>query len=129
MGEKNIEISRSILAYITNDDVSKLVKKVVDDTNEIDLIENLKGDRSFERVLANSPDLILLQISKSIKKEIDFIEEELKIYRKFSDILHGTILRIERSTKYYDDMENIQIKIKELYKKIMLEEHIPHIRK
>jgi pilus assembly protein CpaE len=67
--------SKKILAYIVNEKVFKLVNKVIKDTKGLDLLVNLKEDRSFERVLSNSPDLILLQISGSIKKDIDFIEE------------------------------------------------------
>jgi len=75
MSDQNSNISKNILAYIVDEGVSKLVKKVVNDTKGLDLLDNLKEDRSFEHVLANSPDLILLQISASIKKEINFIEE------------------------------------------------------
>lgn len=57
--------------------------------------------------------------------EIEFSEKELENYRQFSSALSDAISKIERGTKYFDDIENIQPKIDELYKSVMLEEHIP----
>ncbi len=57
--------------------------------------------------------------------EIDFSESELDEYRKFSNALYGAISKIEVGTKYFDDIDNIQSNLSELYRSVMLEENIP----
>lgn len=57
--------------------------------------------------------------------DIGFEDAELETYRAFSGSLHSAVSKIEGSTKYYDDVGEIQTKLEEGYKKVMLEEHVP----
>lgn len=57
---------------------------------------------------------------------IDFNEWELRTYRDFSNSLFNAVSKIEQSTKYFDDVVDIQSRLEECYKKVMLEEHIPN---
>jgi len=58
-------------------------------------------------------------------EDIEFEHSELHAYRTFSTALHSALSKIEKSTKYYDDILDIQSRLEECYKKVMLEENIP----
>lgn len=58
--------------------------------------------------------------------EIDFNENDVIYYRKFSSALFNSISKIEIKAKYYDDIEKVQNNIENIYKKIMLEKYIPN---
>lgn len=57
--------------------------------------------------------------------EIEFSDKEKNSYREFSGALSGAIAKIERGTKYFDNIDAIKSKLDELYKSVMLEEYIP----
>jgi len=59
--------------------------------------------------------------------DIGFTNRELKSYREFSSNLHYVVAKIEVSTKYREDVEDIQSKLEDCYKKVMLEEYVPDI--
>ena len=56
--------------------------------------------------------------------EIDFATGQLEAYRYFSNTMRSVISKIERSAKYHD-IETLQTRLEDLYKKVMLEETIP----
>lgn len=57
--------------------------------------------------------------------ELPFSDEERDAYRYFADSLSLVINTVKPSTEYYDEIDEIQIKLEELYKKVMLEEDLP----
>jgi len=59
-------------------------------------------------------------------QEIEFENYEIDSYRDFSSALSESISSIERGVKYFDDIEYIQSKIEEKYKKVMLEQYLPN---
>lgn len=108
--------------------VGKLFEKIIRENN----IEHFKYMVALSGMCKPDPEARInkfFDIKKGILSdkfvEIEFSEKELDNYRKFSSALSGSISKIERGTKYFDDIENIQPKISELYKSVMLEEYIP----
>ena len=69
------------------------------------------------------------QIKQSILEnrffEIDFTPDELTSYRSFSTSLFNAISKIETNSKYFDEIDKIQQKLADLYKKVMLEVTLP----
>jgi len=57
--------------------------------------------------------------------EIDFSNAELIAYRNFATDLSKIISKIENETKYYDDVQDIQRKLEDAYRKVMLEDVLP----
>lgn len=108
--------------------VGKLFEKIIGDRN----IEHFKHMTLLGRMCASNPvDRIssFSEVRKELMSEkfldIDFTDNELWIYREFSGSLYLAISKIEESTKYYYDSAEIQAKLEECYKKVMLEEHVP----
>ncbi len=56
---------------------------------------------------------------------IDFSYTEQQHYRQFSNSLYAVISKIEQNTRYLDEIDDIQSRLEELYKRVMLEEFIP----
>ncbi len=56
---------------------------------------------------------------------LSFSIDETRIYRKFSDTLIGIISSIEQSTKYERDNAKIILGLEAVYRRSMLEEHVP----
>jgi eukaryotic-like serine/threonine-protein kinase len=56
--------------------------------------------------------------------DIDFPENQLETYRHFSNSMRKVISKIENSAKYYD-VDMFQMRLEELYKRVMLEESVP----
>jgi len=109
--------------------VGKLFEKIIRENN----IEHFKYKTALSEMC--KPDTktrinSFFEIKKGILSdkfvEIEFSERELENYREFSSALSGAISKIERGTKYFDDIETIQSKIDDLYKRVMLEEFIPN---
>lgn len=56
--------------------------------------------------------------------DISFENNELLIYRDFSNGLHSITSKIESNAKYYD-VDTVQARLEECLKKVMLEEELP----
>jgi len=109
--------------------VGKLFEKIIRENN----IEHFKYKTALSSMCKiDAADRInsFFEIKKGILSdkfvEIEFSEKELENYREFSSALARAVSKIERGTKYFDDIEAIQTKIDELYKSIMLEKYIPN---
>jgi hypothetical protein len=57
--------------------------------------------------------------------DIEFEQWELEVYRAFSDSLHVAASKIEQSTKYQDEIDDVQSKLEDLYKKVCLKRTCP----
>ena len=75
MSNQNLENTKNVLTFIQNEDVFKTISKIIKDTSNLNLIENLKDDRTIDDVIRNTPEIIMLEIADSVKDEISFIEE------------------------------------------------------
>ena len=58
--------------------------------------------------------------------EIDFSEEELEAYREFARVLSDCIPKIEKTAKYFVNVEEILARLEERYRSFMLEEWVPN---
>lgn len=65
------------------------------------------------------------EISTDITIESDFNEDEILIYRQFSDTLVLQITKIEDKSKYRNDIDFIITELKSIYRKTQLEEFLP----
>ena len=107
--------------------VGKLFEKIIADRN----IEHFKHMSLLGRMCASNPNSRIAFFSEVRKEllsekflDIGFKDAELEAYRNFSSSLNAAVSKIEESTKYYDDIGEIQVKIEECYKKVMLEEYV-----
>jgi serine/threonine-protein kinase len=57
--------------------------------------------------------------------EIEFSHDELSCYRAFADAIDSALTKIEFGTKYVDDLERVKTQLDAVYRKCMLEEHVP----
>lgn len=57
--------------------------------------------------------------------ELPFSNDERKTYQAFANDLSHVIGDLKQSTQYYDEIDKIQSKLEDLYKKVMLENVIP----
>jgi serine/threonine-protein kinase len=57
--------------------------------------------------------------------EIPFRQDELGVYRRFSETLHSLISKMEKNAKYITDGDRIQRTLEETYRNTMLEEVLP----
>lgn len=67
--------------------------------------------------------------SKMLADEFDslgFSDQEISIYRAFSDTLWRVINRVQEGIKYIRDADDVVRNLEELYQKTMLEPNIPH---
>ncbi|MGA1980605.1 MAG: serine/threonine-protein kinase [Sedimentisphaerales bacterium] len=109
--------------------VGKLFEKVLREKD----IEQFKYASVLNGMCNLSPDKrlkLFSDIKKGILSEkfqgIEFSKNELKTYRDFSSCLFSIVSKIERNSKYFDDIEKIQARIEDLHKRVMLEEHLPN---
>ena len=69
------------------------------------------------------------EIEKSIRSEqlveVDFNEEEIAAYRRFSDALYYHIAKVEGGAKYFYDVDKVRAALNEAYQRFMLEETVP----
>jgi len=108
--------------------VGKLFEKIITDRK----IEHFKHMSLLGRMCASNPTIRIASFSEVRKEllsekflDIGFDDSELDTYRNFSHSLHSALTKIERDTKYYDDTGEIQTKLEECYKRVMLEEYVP----
>ena len=64
-------------------------------------------------------------IKSSQLSELSFSDEELEIYRRFSNAIAGQIAKIENGAQYANDPERIQAQLSDAYRSVMLEEFVP----
>jgi eukaryotic-like serine/threonine-protein kinase len=109
--------------------VGKLFEKIIIDSN----IEHFKHMNLLGRMCVAQPTnrvASFFEVRKELLSEkfldIGFEDWELEAYREFSSSLYGAASKIEESTKYYDDIVEIQTKLEDCYKKVMLEEYVPN---
>lgn len=108
--------------------VGKLFQKIISDRN----IEHFKHMILLGRMCALDP-MSRIQSFSEVRRDllsdrfpdIGFKESEREVYREFSNSLYGAVSSIESSTKYHDDIGEIQVKLEDCYKKVMLEEYVP----
>ncbi len=60
--------------------------------------------------------------------EINFDDYEIQIYREFSDTLYDSISKIESSTEFINDANQVIKKLTLLHKNTMLEEYLPTVQ-
>ncbi|WP_283744458.1 protein kinase family protein [Sideroxydans sp. CL21] len=108
--------------------VGKLFEKIIADAD----IKHFKHMSLLGRMCVSNPKARIAFFSEVRKEllsekflDIGFDDAELETYRDFSGSLYSAVSKIEGSTKYYDDVGEIQTKLEECYKKVMLEEHVP----
>ncbi len=127
--EPPIDFSKDIYDFKTEIYfVGKLFEKIIRENN----IEHFKYMPALSSMCKVEPDTranSFFEIKQGILSdkfiEIEFEEKELESYREFSRALSEAISKVERGTKYFDDIDTIKSKIDELYKSVMLEEYIP----
>jgi len=66
-----------------------------------------------------------MDIAKEQFSEIEFSEEDIESYRRFSDSLSNIFTKIEASSTYIRDIEKIRRQLSNLYKNTMLEICLP----
>jgi serine/threonine-protein kinase len=124
------EFKESIYDYTTEVYfVGKLFEKIIADRS----IEHFKHMSLLGRMCTQNPN-IRIPFFSEVRKEllaekfldIGFKEAELEAYRDFANSIYSAVSKIESSTKYYDDIGEIQAKLEECYKKVMLEEYAPN---
>jgi len=109
--------------------VGKLFEKIIKEQE----VEHFKYLTVLSRMCHKDPNKRIRSFPE-VKKElltdkfigINFNQSELAAYREFSDGLAKVVSEIEQNTKYIDDENEIQRNIEKCYKKVMLEEYIPH---
>lgn len=57
--------------------------------------------------------------------ELPFSDEELDAYRRFADDLSMSVSKIEHSTKYWTDPDDVERKLEDAYRSVMLEQEVP----
>jgi serine/threonine protein kinase len=109
--------------------VGKLFEKMVVEND----LEHFKHKMLLARMVAANPsDRIpfFSQVRRELLSDkfldIQFTKKELDAYRAFSDNVFSVASKIEQHTKYRDDIEEIQAKLEECYKKVMLEQYVPN---
>jgi len=110
--------------------VGKLFEKILIEKE----VESFKYKALLGKMCQANPDNRISSFSE-IKKEIlsdkfeevEFSYEELEVYRNFSGALFSLLSHIESGAKYFDDIDFVQMKLEELYKKVMLEEYLPDL--
>ncbi|MDQ1637170.1 MAG: eukaryotic-like serine/threonine-protein kinase [Pyrinomonadaceae bacterium] len=108
--------------------VGKLFEKIILESQ----IDHFKHKTLLGRMCASDPSNRVALFS-AVRKEIlsdrfldiDFTDDELETYRHFSDSLHSVTSKIEENAKYRADLDDIQTKLEDCYKKVMLEQFLP----
>lgn len=95
-------------------------------------IEQFQYKGLLARMCASDPSLRIESFSK-IKQEIlagkfsdiQFSDDELSAYRNFAADLSNITSKIEQNTKYFDDAKDVERKLEDAYRNVMLEEWVP----
>lgn len=107
--------------------VGKLFERIVIDRD----IQHFKHSGLLKRMCARRPSDRVSSFA-DVRKElladrfldIQFEDWEREAYREFSDGLYAIASKLEENTKYYD-AENVQSRLEDCFKRVMLEEVIP----
>lgn len=108
--------------------IGKLFEKILVESG----VEQFAYKTLLARMCASDPSSRIESFGK-IKQEIlaekftgiDFSESELSAYRSFANNLSNVTSKIEQETKYYDDVQEIERKLEDAYRKVMLEDVLP----
>jgi serine/threonine-protein kinase len=109
--------------------VGKLFEKIILDAG----IEQFAYKGLLTRMCVKDPKRRIESFSK-IRQEIlagkfvdiPFSEDDLSAYRDFAGDLSGVISKIERSGKYFDAPQDIERKLEDVYRTVMLEYRLPN---
>lgn len=108
--------------------VGKLFEQIIQENN----IETFKYRYELSNMCKTNPEERIdsfANIKQGILEnqflELPFSQEEKSIYLDFANHLSNVISKIKNSTEYYDDIDKIQSKLEELFKKVMLENVLP----
>jgi len=108
--------------------IGKLFEKIIIEAG----IEQFAYKSLLMRMCASDPSSRIESFGKALQEilaekfsEIDFSNAELIAYRGFAIDLSNIISKIENETKYYNDVQDIQIKLEDAYRKVMLEDAFP----
>lgn len=107
--------------------VGKLFQKIISDLD----IHHFKHISLLKKMCFKHPDERIpsfIEVRKELLSDkfldISFEESEREIYKNFSNSLFSSVTKIENNTKYYD-VESVQSRLEECYKKVMLEDVVP----
>ncbi len=107
--------------------VGKLFERIVIDRD----IQHFKHNGLLKRMCARRPTDRISSFAEVRKElladrflDIQFEDWEREAYREFSDGLYAIASKMEANTKYYD-AENVQSRLEDCFKRVMLEDVIP----
>lgn len=108
--------------------VGKLFQRIIQDND----IGRFKYLETLAAMCHRSPSARIggfIDIEKTIRSEqfleVDFDDEEIVAYRRFSDALCHHITKVEGGTKYAADVNKVRAALNEVYQRFMLEETVP----
>ena len=108
--------------------VGKLFEKIILEAG----IEQFSYKGILSRMCARDPSQRINSFSKIEQEilagkfaDIPFTEDELSAYRDFAGDLSSVISKVEQSTKYFDSPQDIEKKLEDAYRKVMLEDRLP----
>jgi serine/threonine-protein kinase len=108
--------------------VGKLFERILQENK----VSHFKYSDTLEKMCAREPSFrfqSFSEIEKTIRSdqffEIDFSEGERDAYREFANSLCWHVTKLESGTKYVDDIEQIRTQLEDVYRKFMLEVHVP----
>jgi serine/threonine-protein kinase len=108
--------------------VGKLFEKLIQDLRA----DNFNHDDLLRRMCQADPATRIKDFAEveqllhgSRFSEIDFSEEQQEAYRVFASAIARSITKIENTTKYATDVNQIVVQLDELYRSMMLEETVP----
>ncbi|WP_157654671.1 protein kinase family protein [Burkholderia ubonensis] len=123
------EFKRSIYDFATEVYfIGKLFEKLLVDLN----LQHFKYDTLLGKMCALDPDKRIptfADVRKTMLSSeldtVDFDTFELKTYREFADDITASLSKIERDAKYLSMPGEVQHRLEDCYKKVMLEEIVP----
>ena len=108
--------------------VGKLFEKIILEAG----IEQFSYKGILSRMCAKDPSQRINSFSKIEQEilagkfvDIPFTEDELSAYRDFASDLSSVISKVEQSAKYFDSPQDIEKKLEDAYRKVMLEDRLP----
>jgi len=107
--------------------VGKMFEKIITDNN-IQQFAHTTLIKSMCNKSPNNRPTSFIDIRKELLTEkfstIEFNPRERTVYKNFSNSLFNALSKIEKNAKYHD-VEAVQSKLEDCYKKVMLEDDIP----
>ncbi len=108
--------------------VGKLFEKIILETG----LEQFSYKGILSRMCAKDPSQRINSFSKIEQEilagkfaDIPFTEDECSAYRDFASDLSSVISKVEQSAKYFDSPQDIEKKLEDAYRKVMLEDRLP----